>query len=119
MKKYERVMITESKEFKINQNDLERIMDKLQRGEITADEANVQKVLAQRILFVTIKLPRNVRKALDDAVKKGILKRKKKEGHKPEVYYNPTFEYLVNGARNEYATSTLKSLSKAIAPPEI
>lgn len=100
---------------KLNQNDFEHIKDLLQRGEITSDQANVMMVLARRILLVTSPIPSNVRKALNDAVKRGELGRLKKDGHKPEAYYHPTFEYLVAGERNAHARSVLQSLAKVMA----
>ncbi|MDY0072507.1 MAG: hypothetical protein RBR77_07635 [Thauera sp.] len=100
---------------KLNQNDFEHIKDLLQRGEITSDQANVMMVLARRILLVTSPIPSNVRKALNAAVKRGELGRLKKDGHKPEAYYHPTFEYLVAGERNAHARSVLHSLAKVMA----
>jgi len=94
---------------KLQQNDLEHIKDLLQRGEITADRANVMMVLAQRVKLVTSSIPANVRKALNEAVKAGELARVKKDGHKPEAYFHPTFEYLVAGERNAYERAILSA----------
>lgn len=60
-----------------NQNNLERLKDQLERGLITVDEANVQKVLNERVLVVT-RLPSDIRKALNLAVKSGRLAHMKK-----------------------------------------
>ena len=84
----------------ISQNDTEYLIDMVNRGEMTPDEANVQKVRMGRVLVVS-KLPSDVRRALNNAVKAGILCRKKKERFKPEVYYHPDFEHLANAVRNE------------------
>lgn len=83
------------------QNDIERLKDLVQRGEITAAQANVQMVRDQRFRLVISGLPADVRKALNAAVKAGELGRMKKEGHKPECYYHPTFKYLAVEARNK------------------
>jgi len=83
------------------QNDIERITDKLQRGLITSGEANVEMVLVERFRIVKVKMPRAVRKALNEAVKIGTLGHLKKEGLKPEVYFHPTFDHLAKNARNE------------------
>lgn len=83
------------------QNDIERLKDLMQRGEITAAQANVQMVRDQRFRLVISGLPADVRKALNAAVKAGELGRMKKEGHKPECYYHPTFKYLAVEARNK------------------
>lgn len=82
------------------QNDIETIKDRLHLGEITADQANVEMVRSDRFRMVINSLPASVRKALNAAVKTGELGHMKKEGHKPECYYHPTFKYLAIEARN-------------------
>lgn len=104
-----------------NQNDMERLKDHIQRGLITVDDANVQKVLNERFAVVVNRLPAQVRKALNAAVKSGVLGHMKKDGHKPEVYYNPTFEYLARAERNMYerhATRVLKKLVTTVYTSE-
>lgn len=83
------------------QNDIETIKDRLHLGEITADQANVEMVRSDRFRMVINSLPASVRKALNAAVKTGELGHMKKEGHKPECYYHPTFKYLAVEARNK------------------
>ena len=93
------------------QNIIERLSDKLERGEITADQANVMKVLAKRVQLVTFRMPAPVRKALNAAVKRGELGHMKKEGHKPEAYFHPTFDYLARAERNKHERETLNSIA--------
>ncbi len=100
---------------KLNHNDFEHIKDLQQRGEITLDQAHVRMVLARRILLVTTRIPAEVRKALNAAVKSGELRHIKKDSHKPEAYYHPTFEYLVAGERNAHAISTLNAVASVLA----
>jgi len=100
---------------KLSQNDFEHIKDLRQRGEITLDQAHVMMVLARRILLVTSSIPANVRKALNESVKAGELRHVKKDGHKPEAYFHPTFEYLVPGERNEHARSVLRAVAGVMA----
>lgn len=76
------------------QNIIERIKDKLKRGLITADEANVQIVEDLRFRVITNRLDMATRKALNNAVKKGRLERIKKDGLRPEVYYKTNFRHL-------------------------
>ena len=95
----------------LKQNDLEHIKDILQKGEITLEQAHVMMVMARRIMLVTSKVPSNVRKALNAAVKTCELGHVKKDGLKPEAYYNKTFEYLVAGERNAHARSVLTALA--------
>lgn len=71
------------------QNMLEKAQDRLSRGLITAAEANVMLVHGEGVRIVRGGLPRDVRTALNDAVKRGELAHMKKDGHKPEVYFRP------------------------------
>ena len=101
----------------ISQNDMEYLQDMVERGEMTVDEANVEKVLTQRVLVVK-SLPKSVRAALNPAVRDGKLRHKKKKGRKPEVYYHPNFEYLANAERNRAEREMIAALLGVIAPPE-
>ena len=84
------------------QNNIEHIRDMIDQGKMTVNEGNVQMVLDQRVRLIINSVPRDTRKALNAAVKIGVLGHKKKDGHKPECYYHPTFEYLANAARNKH-----------------
>jgi hypothetical protein len=95
---------------KLSQNDLEHLRDLVQRREITADEANVLKVRMARFSVVT-KLDANVRTVLNAAVKAGELGHKKKDGHKPELYYHPNFEHLANEERNLAEKRALEAIA--------
>jgi len=97
-----------------NQNDTERLQDQLQRGLITADQANVLMVRNERVRVIS-KLSKDVRAALNKAVKNGDLGHMKKEGKKPEVYYHPEFEYLVNEARSKEENRIMMALSAICA----
>lgn len=85
----------------MKQNDMERIKDQLDQGLISVDEANVQMVKCERYRIVKGKLPQNVRKALNSAVKSGVLGHLKKDGYKPECYYFEPFKYLAEAKRTE------------------
>jgi hypothetical protein len=86
---------------RLNQNDLEHIQDLMARGNMTADQANIEIVRMARVRIVNGSIPASVRKALNAAVKSGELSHKAKSGHKPEVYYHPNFEHLANAERNQ------------------
>ncbi|OAZ43382.1 hypothetical protein [Paenibacillus polymyxa] len=101
---------------KLTQNDLEWLKDMVQRGEITADQANVEKVRMARVVVVT-KLPAQVRSVLNAAVKTGELSHMKKDGRKPEVYYHPNFEHLANEERNRSEKKMLEALAGVFARP--
>jgi hypothetical protein len=104
---------------RLSQNDLEWLIDMVRRGEMTAEQANVEKVRMARVLVVS-KLPADVRRALNAAVKSGKLCHKKRDdGRKPEVYYHPNFEHLANEERNRIERETLEALAKVLARPGI
>lgn len=86
----------------LKQNDLEHLQNMMAQGKMTADQANVEKVKMQRVHLVTSKIMAKVRKALNEAVKKGELCHLKKDGKKPEAYYHPEFEYLAKQERGDH-----------------
>ncbi|OPH61757.1 hypothetical protein BC351_00505 [Paenibacillus ferrarius] len=101
---------------KLTQNDIEWLIDMVQRGELTADQANVEKVRMARVQVVS-KLSSQVRKALNAAVKTGYLAHKKKEERKPEVYYHPDFEHMANEERNKHELEIISALAGIVARP--
>ena len=88
---------------RLKQNHIEHLQDLMQRGEITSEQANVERVKMARVKMVINRLPSDVRKSLNAAVKRGELGHIKKDGHKPEVYFHPHFEHLAIGDRNQRA----------------
>lgn len=84
---------------KINQNDMERIEDKLQQGLISVSQANVEMIKVERFRLIKNKIPISIRKSLNEAVRSGILGHMKKEKYKPECYYFLPFKYLADEAR--------------------
>lgn len=100
---------------KLNQNDLEFIKDQMQQGRMTADQANVELVRMRRVLLVIGRTPASVRKALNEAVKQGKLAHMKKDGHKPEAYFHPTFKHLAIAERNEHERSVMRALVSVCA----
>ena len=93
------------------QNNMEHIKDLLGRGLITLAQANVMMVRAERVRLIQNSVPRDIRKHLNDAVKSGELGHMKKDGHKPECYYHPTFEFLAISERNSVADSIKRSVA--------
>lgn len=94
----------------LSQNDIENFQDLLERGEITVDEANVEMVRAARVRIVSNSIPKQVRKALNDAVKCGKLGHYKKDGNKPEAYFHPNFDYLARSERNRIEREAIEAL---------
>lgn len=101
----------------LNQNDREYLMDSARNGDLTADQANVEMVKMQRVRLVTGRVPAQVRKALNAAVKCGELGHMKKDGHKPEAYYHPTFDYLAREERAKHERSVFDALAGVVARP--
>ncbi|MGD8707049.1 MAG: hypothetical protein PVI88_00010 [Nitrosopumilaceae archaeon] len=94
----------------LKQNDFEYLQNQIQQGKMTPDEANIEIIRMQRVLLVTGKIPAEVRKALNNAVKTGYLFHLKKDGNKPEVYFHPNFDYLAKQERYEHELKVLNSL---------
>lgn len=92
------------------QNDFERVLDLMQREQITAAQANVKLVRIQRYRLISGRVPQDVRKALNEAVRSGELGHMKKAGRAPECYYHPTFVYMARDARRKHEVQILQSL---------
>lgn len=99
----------------LQQNDLERLRDRMDRGELTAEQANVEMVRMQRVHLVTSRLSADVRKALNAAVKRGELGHWPKDGHKPEAYFHPTFDYLAREERAQHVAHIVRALQGVCA----
>jgi len=99
------------------QNDFDSIMDKLQRGLISADEANVQLVQCAGVKLITGKMRREVRNALNAAVKDGRLGHLKKDGRYPEAYFHINAENKAKAKRKQHERETLDALAGVLSRP--
>lgn len=90
------------------QNDLAFVKDQLQQGKITLAQANVKLVQLEGVRLIKGTTPRDVRKALNTAVKAGELGHIKKDGLRPEAYHH------IN-ARSKALDLRDKEFSRAIA----
>lgn len=90
---------------------LEYAKDQMQQGKINAAQANV---LVVQMMGVKEggKLPREVRKALNDAVKAGELGHIKKDGFKPEVYHHKNGRANAIEYRNREYRAAIEALNK-------
>jgi hypothetical protein len=70
------------------QNALDYVKDQMQQGKISADQANVKVIQMIGVKLIEGKIPMQVRKVLNAAVKNGELGHIKKEGLKPEAYHH-------------------------------
>lgn len=91
---------------------IESIIERRRQGEITVAQANVAMVRAERFRVISGRVPAEVRKALNDAVKSGELGRLPKDGFKPETYFHPEFEYLARGERASIECRAKSALAK-------
>lgn len=98
----------------IKQNDIERIKDKLQQGLLTIDEANIEMVKVERFRLIKNKIPMNVRKSLNKAVKDGVLGHMKKDNYKSECYYFLPFKYLADAARTKEHNDMLDFIGNSV-----
>lgn len=96
----------------ISQNDKEFLLDRVQAGIMTADQANIENVRIRRVFLVVGTIPASVRKALNSAVKEKYLCHKKRDGISPEIYYHPCFEYLAIQEVKSYVKSVNENLKK-------
>lgn len=95
----------------MNQNLTEHFGDMVGTGKMTADEANVELVRAERVRVINGAVPAQVRRALNAAVKAGCLGHMGKQKLKPEVYYHPNFKYLANEQRDKIERESLQRIA--------
>jgi len=96
----------------LSQNQLEQLKNKMELGQLTANQANVEIIKIERFRLITSRVSSDIRKELNAAVKRGELGHMKKEQNKPEVYYHPNFKYLANEAREKYEQKVLNAMVK-------
>ena len=74
------------------------------------DEANVEIVKCQRVRLIKGRMPSNIRKALNQAVKDGVLGHMKKDNYKPECYYFKPFKHMADDERVKEHNKAIDSL---------
>jgi hypothetical protein len=90
--------------------------NKMQIGEINADQANVLIVQIMGARLISGSLPASVRKALNAAVKAGELGHIKKEGLRPEAYHHKNGRARALDARNEAYRNSLEAIKGVMVP---
>lgn len=96
-------------------NAVDYAADQMKHGKINAAQANVLIVKMMGIRVIKGKLPADVRKALNDAVKVGELGRLAKDGLKPEIYHHKNARAKAFGEQERIATASINSIKNCLA----
>lgn len=75
---------------------------------------NVQNILVQGSRVIRARIPTQVRKQLMAAVKAGALGRLKKDGLKPEVFYNPNNKLSAKEIQRREAEYSVSLIAKCV-----
>ncbi|MBV7531328.1 hypothetical protein [Chitinophaga sp. sic0106] len=97
------------------QNSIDYARDQMQRGLMTAAQANVYMVQMEGVRLITGKIPAEVRKALNAAVKAGELGHIKKDGLKPEAYHHKNARGRAIEMRDQAFRASLDTLKNVFA----
>jgi len=97
----------------LSQSEVNHLLHRVEIGEITAEEFNILKIRGERVKIIKTRIPQEIRRQYNAAVKRGELGHKKKEGYQPEVYYHPSFSHLVGEVRNR-AERELRTATKYV-----
>jgi len=92
------------------QNILEIIQNDTIKYGWDIDEQNIQLVIAEGVREVSNSMPRQVRAALNKAVREGRLLHMKKEKHKPEIYCKPQAEFAAKELRGKREAQKVQAL---------
>ncbi|MDH0335151.1 hypothetical protein [Metapseudomonas otitidis] len=92
-----------------------RLLDRDGARKLTLDEAFAE--MAEPFLLVESGLPQAWRRALNAAVKRGVLRHEPKSGLKPECYYSPRMDapQRAMAAREERAAQIRQTLDTVLA----
>lgn len=96
-------------------NAVDYAADQMQQGKINAAQANVLIVQMMGIRVIKGKLPADVRKALNEAVKAGELGRLAKDGLKPEIYHHKNARATALDEQARIATASINSIKNCFA----
>lgn len=96
-------------------NAVDYATDQMKQGKINAAQANVLIVQMMGIRVIKGKLPADVRKALNEAVKSGELGRLAKDGLKPEIYHHKNARAKALDEQERIATAHINSIKNCFA----
>lgn len=76
---------------------------------------NVEQILVRGSRVIRGRVPAQVRKELSAAVKAGVLGRLKKDGLKPEVFFNPNNKMSATEVQRREAEYSVACIAKVVA----
>lgn len=88
--------------------------DQVDRGNITADQANVEIIRMMGVREINGRISRETRRSLMDAVKKGELGRIAKTTYSPEFFFHPNSEWRAKEMKDRITKQSFKSILKVI-----
>jgi len=97
------------------QNALDYAKDQIQQGKISHLQANVLIVQMMGVRVIEGKIPREVRKTLNEAVKNGELGHLKKDGLKPEIYHHKNARTNALDERQRIALASAEIIKSCFA----
>jgi len=92
------------------QNALDHAKDQMQQGKLTAAQANVYIVKMMGVRVINGKIPTDVRRQLNEAVKSGEIGHIKKSGLKPEVYHHKNARCKALEAQRRHELASLEAI---------
>lgn len=97
------------------QNAMDYAVDMVRRGEVAnMAEANVEVIRMVGVREIAGRVPREIRNALNAAVKAGRLGHLKKDELMPEVFFHPNSRARAIELRNRRAIEKTNALRKAL-----
>lgn len=93
-------------------NAMDYASEMVRKGQCTSAEANVEVVRMIGVREITNSIPRDIRTALNAAVKAGRLGHIKKDGLMPECYFHPNSRNVAMELRNRRVNEKTDSLRK-------
>ena len=94
------------------QNALEWVQDKIKQGVEFEHGPNAEVIRAIGVKLIAGKIPAQVRKELNAAVKAGYLGRLKKDGLLPEAYFHPNSRPRAIEERRREAMQGIEAIKK-------
>jgi len=117
-KRKEKALAKRELEFKKREEKYAKAVD-IRRRMATGDEfRNVQAILVEGERIIRGSVPATARRELREAVNAGVLGHLKKEGLKPEIFFNPDHLHLAKQRQEEEALDSIRRIASVMASPQ-